>query len=168
MSQRNPTEGEAAQFALMYILERDLSMAFKYVYPSSKAKDKTIHEKASRYYRLGKVQASIKVLRELFLKNLEKENIYVLEKAFDELEEARVLASTPDANGKVNPTAMISATMGKAKLAGFLEPKRNELSSQVACGVIVVPEGKTAEEQLLEYQQIPDSNTIKDYSESNE
>lgn len=73
-------------------------------------KPQTVQSHASRLMADGKVSARVEELRAPAIDRLG----YTLEKLVEELEEARALAAAIE-----KPSAMISATMGKAKLLGF-------------------------------------------------
>jgi len=62
MSQANPTESEIDKYSGHFVLYGEQSNAWREAFPKSKAKGKSIHEKASRLHSLDKVQSRIKEL----------------------------------------------------------------------------------------------------------
>ncbi|WP_020474549.1 terminase small subunit [Zavarzinella formosa] len=97
-------------FCLKYIELGNASEAYRQSYDAKKATDKTIWEAASRLLADSKVGARVKELRERAIK---KHDVTVAS-LLEELQEARQLARDLS-----QPNTMVSATMGKAKLAGL-------------------------------------------------
>jgi hypothetical protein len=64
VSQSRPTDPEANAYAESYVLYGDQSKAWRIAFPSSKAKPKAVHEKASTFHRIEKVQQRIKEIRQ--------------------------------------------------------------------------------------------------------
>lgn len=153
MSQRNPTNVEEIKYAECYVLYGDKSRAFRAAFQSSKASQKTINEKASRFHALDKVQARIEQLRDSVQSNLVADSKFTIAKALEELEEARRIASTPDKNGKCSPGTMVSATMGKAKIAGLLELGYSEDIGDLH--VLLLPSDRPRQEAIDSYLPLP-------------
>ena len=64
MSYRNPTTYQAIQYVGRYLINGlNQTEAFRYAFPESKATPKTIHEAASRFHKLPKVQYHIRRFR---------------------------------------------------------------------------------------------------------
>ncbi len=101
-------------FVKAYIETGNASEAYRIAYDADKMKAETIHRKASELMNNGKIRAR---LNELQTEHKERHNMTV-DDLIKELDEAREIAK---ANG--NPTAMISAVMGKAKLLGLDKPQ---------------------------------------------
>lgn len=106
-------------FCLVYIETGNASEAYRKAGYSKGMSDKTVNEASARLLKNGKVVARLAELRKPII---EKHNVNV-ESILKELEEARQLALMPDMNGKAQPSAAVSASMGKAKLAGLLIEK---------------------------------------------
>lgn len=106
-------------FCLVYIETGNASEAYRKAGYSKGMSDKTVNEASARLLKNGKVIARLAELRKPII---EKHNVNV-ESILKELEEARQLALMPDMNGKAQPSAAVSASMGKAKLAGLLIEK---------------------------------------------
>lgn len=96
-------------FCQRYIETGNASEAYRLVY-QSKAKPETQHRSAHALLKSPKVAARVEQLR----KGLEKAHHVTVASLMAELEEARKLAKQVKA-----PSSMVSATMGKAKLAGL-------------------------------------------------
>lgn len=101
-------------FSKAYIETGNASEAYRIAYDADKMKAETIHRKASELMNNGKIRAR---LNELQTEHKERHNMTV-DDLIKELDEAREIAKE---NG--NPTAMISAVMGKAKLLGLDKPQ---------------------------------------------
>ena len=101
-------------FIKVYIETGNASEAYRIAYDADKMKAETIHRKASELMNNGKIRAR---LNELQTEHKERHNMTV-DDLIKELDEAREIAKE---NG--NPTAMISAVMGKAKLLGLDKPQ---------------------------------------------
>lgn len=101
-------------FVKAYIETGNASEAYRIAYDADKMKAETIHRKASELMNNGKIRAR---LNELQTEHKERHNMTV-DDLIKELDEAREIAKV---NG--NPTAMISAVMGKAKLLGLDKPQ---------------------------------------------
>jgi len=111
MSKSGKLTPKQESFAKLYMLYSNASEAYRQAYNAENMKSKTINEKASRLLKEGKVRARIKELQE---RAMEKHDISV-DSLTNELEQARMLAMINKA-----AAAMVSATMGKAKLHGLL------------------------------------------------
>lgn len=64
MSQARPTDAEATAYAENYVLYGDQSRAFRVAFPNSKGKPESIHQRASGFHKIIKVQSRIDELRE--------------------------------------------------------------------------------------------------------
>ena len=120
MSQARPTDVEATRYAESFVIYGVKTKAFRAAFPSTKATMKTVNELASKFHSLPKVQKRIDELHESINQMAEDEALFSAKSAIEELEEARALAAVPNDNGTSQCSAMVSATMGKAKIAGLL------------------------------------------------
>lgn len=103
-------------FCLAYIETGNATEAYRRAYDASKMKDAVINVKASELLANGKITVRLEELRKPIL---ERHNITV-DDLLAELEQARKAAldaTTPQAS------AATAATMGKAKLLGYLTDK---------------------------------------------
>ena len=103
-------------FCLAYIETGNATEAYRRAYDASKMKDAVINVKASELLANGKVTVRLEELRKPII---ERHNITV-DDLLAELEQARKAAldaTTPQAS------AATAATMGKAKLLGYLTDK---------------------------------------------
>ncbi len=100
------------KFCQLYIELGNASEAYRQAYGASKMKPETINTKAKELLKNGPITVRIKELR---AEHKERHNITV-DDLITELEEARQIAKDPV---KPQPAAMVSATMGKAKILGF-------------------------------------------------
>lgn len=87
MSQSRPTKSEVDTYAGHYVLYGEQSNAFRVTFPNSKAKAQTIHEKASKFHSIAKVQARIAELkeqvREIASKDFQIDAAWVLKQAVE-------------------------------------------------------------------------------------
>lgn len=100
------------KFCQLYIELGNASEAYRQAYDTSRMKSETVGRKAQELLNHGIITAYIEELRVV---HRERHNITV-DDLIAELEEARQLAKDP---AKPQPAAMVSATMGKAKILGF-------------------------------------------------
>lgn len=99
------------KFCQLYIEELgNASEAYRQAYSCGKMKDETINNKAYILSKKGEIRARIS---ELQAEHRERHNLTV-DDLINELEEARQAGKEFE-----NASAMVSATMGKAKLLGF-------------------------------------------------
>jgi phage terminase small subunit len=108
--------GKQEAFCQAYVELNHSSDAYRRSYNASKMKAETIHRSACEVLKNRNVAARIEELRNVVLK---RHNLTV-DDIIEELEEARQLAitsQTPQA------AASIAASMGKAKILGFLTDK---------------------------------------------
>ena len=101
------------KFCQLYIELGNASEAYRQAYDASKMKPETIKRKAQELLENGTITATY--IAELKAEHKERHNTNV-DDLIAELEEARQLAKDP---AKPQPSAMVSATMGKAKLLGL-------------------------------------------------
>lgn len=100
------------KFCQLYIELGNASEAYRQAYDSSRMKAETINTKAKELLKHGPITVRISELQD---GHKERHDITV-DDLIAELEEARQLAKDP---AKPQPAAMVSATMGKAKILGF-------------------------------------------------
>lgn len=103
-------------FCQAYIETGNASEAYRQAYAAGKMKAESIRANAGKL--LGNTTITLRI-SELRNKALERHAVTV-DDLIAELEEARVMAATGE---RTQPAAMVSATMGKAKLLGFLTDK---------------------------------------------
>ena len=90
--------------------------AYKSAYNAEKMKAEVVHVKACELLKCGKVSVRVKELRD----SIAKRHELTVDDIIAELEEARKMAR----NGNIpNPGVMVTASMGKAKVAGLLVDK---------------------------------------------
>lgn len=97
------------RFAQLYVELGNASEAYRQAY-NSKAKPETVHVRACELQSNGKVKVRIQELKG----EVVQRHRVTVDSLMEELEEARQLALATDA-----PAPAVSATMGKAKLAGL-------------------------------------------------
>lgn len=97
-------------FCRHYIECGNASESYRFAYDCKNMKPETINRNAHALLSDNKVSARIEQLREAAARR----NEITVDSLIDELEEARALA-----RDIANPSAMVSATMGKAKITGF-------------------------------------------------
>lgn len=103
-------------FCLAYIETGNASEAYRRAYNASKMKQESIAVKASELLANGKVAVRVAELQ----KAAADRNAITVDDLISELEEARLVAlacETPQSS------AAVSATMGKAKMLGYLTDK---------------------------------------------
>ena len=126
MSFGKPTEVQAIKYAESFVLYGDKTKAIRAAFPESKAAPSSLSVKAVEFHKLVNVQVMIDLLHKSITGEAEEQALYTARQAIDELDEARKLAkgSKGDKNGEgaclASPSAMIQASMGKAKIAGLL------------------------------------------------
>ena len=101
-------------FCLAYIETGNQSEAYRAAFDAENMKAETVHKRASELMANGEVKGRI---AELQAQAVERALVSV-QSLTDELEEARVLALQEG-----QPSAAVSASMGKAKLHGLLVDK---------------------------------------------
>jgi hypothetical protein len=129
MSFGKPTEVQAIKYAESFVLYGDKTKAIRAAFPESKATPASLSVKAIAFHKLVNVQLMIDLLHKSITGEAEEEALYTAKQAIDELDEARTLAKgsagSKDGGGAclASPSAMIQASMGKAKIAGLLIDK---------------------------------------------
>jgi phage terminase small subunit len=99
-------------FALAYVETGNASEAYRRAYNAGNMKPETVNKRASELLANGEVTGRV---AELQAKAVER-HVITVDDLIAELEEARIMAATGE---KSQPSAMVAATMGKAKLLGF-------------------------------------------------
>lgn len=99
-------------FCQLYIELGNASEAYRQSYDADSMQSDTINRKAKELLDNGKISARLELIRK---EHSMRHNITV-DTLLLELEEARTVARDGE---KQQPSAMVSATMGKAKLLGF-------------------------------------------------
>ncbi len=101
-------------FCLAFIETGNASEAYRRAYNAENTKPDVVNVKASQMLAHGKISVRV---AELKASHVDRHNITVND-ILDQLDEDRLFARTLEV-----PAAAISATMGKAKLLGFLTEK---------------------------------------------
>ena len=73
MSQTNPTKVQINKYAENYVLYGDQSRAWRIAFPESKCKAETVHTRASKLHKIGKVQARIVELQKTLKEQSQEE-----------------------------------------------------------------------------------------------
>lgn len=114
---KNNLTPKQEKFAQKYIELSNASQAYRKVYDAKNMKTETINRNAKALLDNNKVAARINQLRERHLKKHE----ITMQTIAAELEEARQLAMRIE-----QPSPMVSASMGKAKLYGLITDKSEQ------------------------------------------
>ena len=109
-----------ADFVRLYFELGNASEAYKQAYNST-GKPNTIHRKASELLKHPEVKKELELLQA----HAKEQNKITIDNVVDELEEARQTAKQSG-----NAAAMVSATLGKAKVLGLIIDKQ-ETKAQV-------------------------------------
>lgn len=116
-----PLTEKQEEFAVQFVLLGNAADAYRKAYEvSPDARDSWIYVEAAQLRDHPKVAARIQELQA----EAKKQGFYTVEKAHNELEEARLVAKKTG-----QASAMVKATEGKMKLHGMDKPKRIEHSS---------------------------------------
>lgn len=99
-------------FCLAYMETGNASEAYRRSYDAGKMKPETVTKRASELLSNGEVTGRVAQLQQMAVTR----HAITVDDLIAELEEARTLAAGGE---KPQPSAMVSATMGKAKLLGF-------------------------------------------------
>lgn len=104
------------KFCMFYIEELcNASKAYRKAYNAKNMKPETINKRASELLKNGKVTGRIEELQ----KNIQERHNITVDSLLIELEEARKISKAARSS-----SGMTLATMGKARLLGYLNPKR--------------------------------------------
>ena len=103
-----------ADFIKLYFELGNASEAYKRAY-NSHAKPNTLHRKANDLLKHPVIKVEIQAMQE----QARERNQVTIDKVVDELEEARQVAKQSG-----NASAMVSATLGKAKVLGLVVDKQ--------------------------------------------
>jgi len=109
-----------ADFIALYLDTQNASEAYKRAYKST-GKPNTIHRKASELLKHPEVKKELELLQA----QVKEQNKVTLDSIVTELEDARQMAKQSG-----NASAMVSATLGKAKVLGLIIDKQ-ETKAQV-------------------------------------
>ena len=109
-----------ADFVRWYLETQNASEAYKRAYNST-GKPNTIHRKASELLKHPEVKKELELLQA----HAKEQNKITIDNVVNELEEARQIAKQSG-----NAAAMVSATLGKAKVLGLVVDKQ-ETKAQV-------------------------------------
>lgn len=102
-------------FCLAYLETGNASESYRRAYSATNMKENTITKRALELLEYGKIKGRLEELR---MPIIERHNVTV-DSLINELDEARVAALKT-----AQSSAAVSATMGKAKLLGFLVDKQ--------------------------------------------
>ena len=103
-----------ADFVRWYLETQNASEAYKRAYNST-GKPNTIHRKASELLKHPEVKKELELLQA----HAKEQNKITIDNVVNELEEARQIAKQSG-----NAAAMVSATLGKAKVLGLVVDKQ--------------------------------------------
>ena len=106
-----------ADFVRWYFELGNASEAYKRAY-NSHAKPNTLHRKANDLLKHPVIKAEVQTMQA----QARERNQVTIDKVVDELEEARQIAKQSG-----NASAMVSATLGKAKVLGLVVDKQETL-----------------------------------------
>jgi hypothetical protein len=134
MSQSRPTDAQATAYAENYVLYGDQSRAFRVAFPGSKGKPESIHQKASVFHKLVKVQSMIAELRVVMQKQSEEEFCITVSTLKESLVKAikRGLDDKVDQQGNQVPISIpgaVSAIAEINKMDGNHAAVKSDLSS---------------------------------------
>lgn len=118
-------------FALAYVETGNASEAYRRAYDAEGMKPASINRKAKELIDNGKIAARVRTLQS----NAEERHKITIDDLIAELEEARNCAKGLD---KPQTATMVAATMGKAKLLGFLDAKGDDIDDTGAQPVKIV------------------------------
>lgn len=155
MSQRNPTDQEANDYAVSWLLKNCESTAFRAAFPDTNAKPTTINSKASLFHKLGKIRERIEELEAVAKKNHEKEFAFTAEGIEDMLMRAARIGMRKKKDKyndelPINLNASVSALQEINHMRGHHAKTRSELSFE------------DNEIPVLEYHIIEDPNRSAD------
>lgn len=125
-------------FCLAYIETGNASEAYRRAYDAEKMKPETVTKRASELLSNGEVTGRVEQLQKMAVTR----HAITVDDLIAELEEARTLASGGE---KPKPAAMVSATMGKAKLLGF-DVQKIDATVTSKEGVLVIGATMTPED----------------------
>jgi len=115
LSQGNPSDLEIDTYAQEWINNGEKQAeAWRATYPKSTCSDAVCHSKASTMHKMGKVQERIAHYQVRTEQICADKHAVTVDSLIEELEEARELAKETG-----TPSALVAATMGKAKLSGL-------------------------------------------------
>ena len=118
MSFGKPTEVQVIKYAESFVLYGDKTRAIRAAFPESKAKPRSLSNKATEFHKLVEVQGMIELLHKSITGEAEEEALYTARQAIDDLSIAMDMAK-----GLEQPSPYIQAVMGKSKIAGLLIDK---------------------------------------------
>ncbi|MDE2421632.1 MAG: terminase small subunit [Gammaproteobacteria bacterium] len=119
-------------FCKAYIELGNATEAYRQSYDAVKMQPATVNRKAKELIDNGKIAARLDELR---AEHLERHNV-TIDSLIIELEDARKTAKD-----NMNPSAMVSATMGKAKLMGLDKPNNDNHSGEIIITHVNAPDG---------------------------
>ena len=117
-----------ADFIALYLETQNASEAYKRAYNST-GKQNTIHRKASELLKHPEVKKELELLQA----HAKEQNKITLDSVVDELEEARQIAKQLG-----NASAMVSATLGKAKVLGLVIDKQETALKNLEPPVFII------------------------------
>ena len=117
-----------ADFIALYLETQNASEAYKRAYNST-GKPNTIHRKASELLKHPEVKKELELLQA----HAKEQNKITLDSVVDELEEARQIAKQSG-----NAAAMVSATLGKAKVLGLVIDKQETALKNLEPPVFII------------------------------
>lgn len=137
MSQARPTDIEADTYARHFVQLGVKSDAFRVTFPKSKAADKAIHEKASTFHKIEKVQARISELNGIARKKANEVYGITAEWVASQMKNVIEMGQREiyDQHGNKkaeNLSAVTSAGATLNKMCGFDAPTKVEHSGNVS------------------------------------
>ncbi|MGY6271019.1 terminase small subunit [Achromobacter denitrificans] len=108
-----PLTPKQEAFCIAYVETGNASEAYRKAYDAAQMKAASVNRKAKELLDNGKITARVAELQE----SIRSAHDVSVTSLLQELEDARQVARRKD-----HPTAMVQATIGKARLAGLLDP----------------------------------------------
>lgn len=159
MSQQNPTPEECSIYASEFIKSGDMTKSFRKAFPKSKAKPKSINEKASVLHKHLKIQSRIAELQEITKTKHDEEfdlEVHELKKMLA-LAVKKGLKDKVDANGnKVahNLSAAVSAVGELNRMNGNHAPVKNEQIGVVQTAVAAITATTSSKDAAKAYEKM--------------
>ena len=134
MSQKTPTELEATNYAMDYILNGDQSKAFRHTFSDSQGKPETIHSSASKFH--SKVLPRIEELREEIQINAKKNALYSIDHKREILFETALYGISAEDNKQRNPSATVAAIKELNCMDGHHAATKRELTGDLIIEIV--------------------------------
>lgn len=154
------------KFCHEFIKCGNASEAYRNSYDAGKMKTETVNRNASALLNNNKVATRVEGLR----KKLAEKRLSSLEDLLDELEQARTLALAQETP---QTSSAVSATMGKAKMLGYLSdkvqlsgPNGRPLDMNMTIKYVMPPSGKLPDFKItpkMEVNQLSATDVVEQY-----